>query len=87
LKTELNMPVGDRLKQLRTEADMTQQALATAAGLSISVVTQIERGVNADPRLSTLKALAKALGCTMNELTGNDDEPLVRSRKPKGRKA
>jgi transcriptional regulator with XRE-family HTH domain len=68
------MSVGDRLKKLRTEARLTQQALAMKAGLSVSVVAQIEQGVNDDPRLSTLRALAKVLGATMNDLTGNDDE-------------
>jgi transcriptional regulator with XRE-family HTH domain len=69
------MPIKDRLKRLRKAAEMTQQALASAAGLSISVVVQIESGKIPDPRVSTLRALAKALGVGLLDLAGeNDDE-------------
>ena len=55
--------------------------LAARAGLSVSSVSQIERGANTDPRLSMVEALAlaRALGRTLDDL-GWDDEP------PKGRK-
>jgi transcriptional regulator with XRE-family HTH domain len=92
------MPVGDRLRKLRTDAGLTQQELAMRAGLSVSVVAQTEQGVNDDPRLSTLRALARALGVTINDLTGDEDEPAPpeteepeqrprrgRPRKPKSR--
>jgi transcriptional regulator with XRE-family HTH domain len=36
----------------------------------VSLVTQIEQGRTSDPRLSTLRALAKALGVTLDELAG-----------------
>jgi transcriptional regulator with XRE-family HTH domain len=61
-------PIGLNVKRLREAAGMTQQALATAAGLSLSIVAQIEQGKNADPRGSTLMALANALGATVDEL-------------------
>jgi transcriptional regulator with XRE-family HTH domain len=64
-----------RIKQLREGAGLSQQALATAAGLSISVVTQLEQGNRSDPRVSTAAALASALGVTMDEmLAGAADE-------------
>ena len=62
--------LSDRLKQLRVDAGLSQQALATAAGLSISLVAALEQGAKADPRLSTLRALAKALGVHVGELIG-----------------
>jgi transcriptional regulator with XRE-family HTH domain len=71
----LLMPIGDRLKRLRKAAGMTQQALATAAGLSMSAIIHIEAGRIPDPRLSTLKALARALGVTLDELGSNGGEP------------
>jgi transcriptional regulator with XRE-family HTH domain len=61
--------MGTRLQALRQRAGLTQQGLATKAGLSISAITALEYRVRDDPRLSTLLALAKALGCTMDELT------------------
>ena len=57
-----------RVKELREAARLSQQDLAVKAGLSISVVSQIEQGKNRDPRVSTMEALAKALGTNVNSL-------------------
>ena len=54
--------LGARLRRLRQKARLTQQQLATAAGLAITSLAQIERGAGGDPRLSTLLALAGTLG-------------------------
>jgi transcriptional regulator with XRE-family HTH domain len=70
----LLMPIKDRLKALRKAAELTQQALAVKAGLSISAVVQIENGSIPDPRLSTVRALAKGLGVTLDDLGAEDDE-------------
>jgi transcriptional regulator with XRE-family HTH domain len=80
------MPIGDRLKELRKAAGLSQMELARASGLSLSIITQLEQGRATDPKLSTLKALAKALGCTLDELGQNGaDEPPKGDRKPKGK--
>jgi transcriptional regulator with XRE-family HTH domain len=71
-----------RLKTLRERAELTQQDLAVKAGLSVAVVSQIEQGKIADPRLSTLRALAEALGVDCNTLT----EPDPKKPRPGGRK-
>jgi transcriptional regulator with XRE-family HTH domain len=71
--------VGENLKRLRAAAGLTQQQLAVAAGLSVSVVAHIERGHIPDPRASTLRALARSLGCTLDDLAG-DEPPLRRKR-------
>jgi transcriptional regulator with XRE-family HTH domain len=60
--------LAQRIRELRDAAGLSQQALAMAAGLSISVVTQLEQGQREDPRLSTVVALARALGVTLDEL-------------------
>lgn len=59
-----------RLRRLRTAAGMTQQQLAVAAGLSLGNVATIEAARTTDPRLSTVVALARALGCDPRELIG-----------------
>jgi transcriptional regulator with XRE-family HTH domain len=80
--------LGPRVKELREAAGMSQQALAVAAGVSISVVTQIEQGKKADPRLSTVAALASALGVTVDGLLVSDraaaPAPRRGRRKPAG---
>jgi transcriptional regulator with XRE-family HTH domain len=48
---------------------MTQDALATAAGVSRGYLSRLEMGRH-DPPLSLLRRLAKALKVTVGELAG-----------------
>src|SRR5215467_7769914 len=50
------------LRQLRTEAGLTQEELAEAAGLSPRSVSDLERGINRTARKDTALLLAGALG-------------------------
>jgi tetratricopeptide (TPR) repeat protein/transcriptional regulator with XRE-family HTH domain len=50
------------LRQLRTEAGLTQEELAAAAGLSARSVSDLERGVALTARKETARLLADALG-------------------------
>ena len=49
------------LRQLRTEAQLTQEELAEAAGLSPRSVSDLERGITRTARKDTAKLLAGAL--------------------------
>jgi transcriptional regulator with XRE-family HTH domain len=59
--------VGDRLKRLRTLNALTQAELAEKAGLTTAAVARIERD-EAEPRPTTLRKLAGALGVQPREL-------------------
>jgi transcriptional regulator with XRE-family HTH domain len=61
-------PIARLLKGLREKADISQQELAFRSGLSVSVISQIEQGKKEDPRLSTIVALADALGVDVGKL-------------------
>jgi transcriptional regulator with XRE-family HTH domain len=75
-----------RLKNLRERAGLSQQGLAVAAGLSISLITQMEHGSRSDPKMSTLIALARALGVNCRALTGEtENAPKKPSRKGKAK--
>jgi predicted ATPase/DNA-binding XRE family transcriptional regulator len=50
------------LRQLRAEAQLTQQELAKAAGVSPRAVSDLERGINRTARKDTAVRLAGALG-------------------------
>lgn len=52
------------LRQLRTEAGLTQEELAEAATLSPRAVSDLERGVNITARKETARLLAEALRLT-----------------------
>jgi transcriptional regulator with XRE-family HTH domain len=73
--------IATRLKTLREKAEMSQQQLATKAGLSISVVAHIEQGKKPDPRMSTVRALAQALGVSSDALMNEEPKQPRRPRK------
>ena len=50
------------LRQLRSEAELTQAELAKAAGVSPRSVSDLERGINRTARKDTAELLAGALG-------------------------
>lgn len=72
-----------RLQQLRNASGMSQLDLATKAGLSMSMVSQMEQGLKENPRLETVKKLARALNVTLDELAGDQpsEEPKRRPKK------
>jgi transcriptional regulator with XRE-family HTH domain len=53
---------GHRLRQLRREQQLSQEALASRAGISASTVGQLERQARPVCRGRTLARLAAALG-------------------------
>lgn len=61
------------LREARRRADLTQQALAEAAGKPQSTIAKIERG-RRDPSLTTLQELVRAAGFDLRlELVPRDD--------------
>ena len=59
--------LGKRLKQFRLARQLSQAVLAQRAGLSREYVLRLEAG-DQDPSLSTITALAKALGVPVTAL-------------------
>jgi transcriptional regulator with XRE-family HTH domain len=60
-------PLAKAIRELRTERDMTQEALAHSAGITVGHLSKIERDL-ANPGWSTVEAIANALGVTMAEV-------------------
>lgn len=60
------MTFGQRLKQLREAAGLTQEALARAANLALSTVAKMETKA-IDPEWSTVQRLSRALGVSCSE--------------------
>ena len=61
--------IGDNLKRQRIRKALTQEELARQAGLTTASVARIERN-ETEPRMSTLRKLAKALNIDPAELVG-----------------
>jgi transcriptional regulator with XRE-family HTH domain len=64
---------GRTVRKLRRNLDLSQEALASLAGLSPKHVGEIERA-NKDPRLTTVAKLARALDMRLGELMTRYDE-------------
>lgn len=56
-----------RLKALRQERELSQEALARKVGVSREYIARLETGKH-DPPLSTLEKIAKALGVPVTDL-------------------
>ena len=59
--------MGDRVRQMRMDAGMTQGQLATAAGIGRITLVRLEKGEQS-PRYETLVSLSRALGLPLAEL-------------------
>ena len=71
--------LGNRIQQFREAKGLTQEELATLAGISIKHISVLERGIKV-PRLATFLTIAEALGVTPNDLVA---DPAVESNYPK----
>ena len=63
--------IGDRLKDVRIRRALTQEELAARAGIGKNTVNRMERNLT-EPRPSTLRKLAEALGVDPAELVGGE---------------
>lgn len=55
---------------IRTKKGISQNQLAKMCNVPQSVISDIESGKTKAPRIDTLKAIAAALGVTIDELIG-----------------
>lgn len=62
--------LGKRIRKARRFADLTQEQLAEAAGVSTSFIGHIERGTRV-PSVQTLFAICRALGCSLDYVVNN----------------
>lgn len=73
-------PLSRRLRQLREAAGLTQMQLAINAGVSLSLIAQVEQGQRDDIKLSTADTLASALNVAVDSLL-RETASRKRSRK------
>lgn len=64
---------GERLRELRQKAGMSQDALAEAVGTTKSYISNLENGYKV-PSLTTILRLAVSLGCRVTALTSVFDK-------------
>lgn len=52
---------------LKKEKGFTNSQIAQMSGVTLSTLDKITSGVNTNPKLDTLQAICKVLGCTLND--------------------
>ncbi|MDG5473596.1 helix-turn-helix domain-containing protein [Jeotgalibacillus sp. ET6] len=65
--------IGDRVKALRKEKNMSLSELAEQAGVAKSYVSSLERNLQQNPSIQFLEKIAPVLGVTVNTLLDPDD--------------
>ncbi|MEV0691762.1 helix-turn-helix transcriptional regulator [Streptomyces sp. NPDC050388] len=61
--------LGDRIRDLRLHANLTQEVLAEMTGIDRRTVQRIERGTS-DPPYSSLLLIADVIGVPLSDLVG-----------------
>ena len=63
--------LAENIKRYRAEKGLSQEQLAQKAGVTYSTLTKLESGVNQNPKVKTLQAVAEALEVTLDDLMRN----------------
>ena len=71
---------GQKIRQLRSEQNLSLKELSEKSGVSLSMISQIERR-NTDPTLTTLYKLCKGLDVSISTLLGTDEQTTQIVRK------
>jgi transcriptional regulator with XRE-family HTH domain len=66
-------PVGETLRRLRTRKGLSLKDLAARSGVSVGMISQVERGL-ANPSIRLLTSLRRALNVSMQELFGESPD-------------
>jgi transcriptional regulator with XRE-family HTH domain len=72
---EIKMPLGDRIKELRHSAGLSQEELARKADVTVSALRKIEQGSVPNPKWLTIRAIMNALDGSLDELSEGQDNP------------
>ncbi len=73
--------MGQRMQRLRLGAGLSQSQLAKKAGIPLGTLKNWEQDLR-EPSLSKAAALAKAIGCSLDDLAGPVELPKVEEKPP-----
>ena len=63
-----NSIIGDNIKKLRLQKDLSQDKLARLADIAFATLTKIESGETPNPTIETVKKIANALSVSLDSL-------------------
>ena len=70
------MELGAIISEKRKQAGLTIDELAATSGVPKGTLNKIINGYTRDPQIETVKSIARALNCTLEDF---DDSPRVRT--------
>ena len=70
------MELGAIISEKRKQAGLTIDELAAKSGVPKGTLNKIINGYTRDPQIETVKSIARALNCTLEDF---DDSPRVRT--------
>ena len=65
---KITISIARNIKKYRQKAGMSQDKLSKLAEVTLHTIAKIESGSTLDPRVETVKKIADALGCSVDEL-------------------
>lgn len=68
--------IGEQIQRRRREAGLSLEALSQRSGVSPAMLSEIERGKK-NPTVKLAYQVARALGCSLSDLVGEAEQPLV----------
>lgn len=69
--------LGDRIKKIRKEKDMSISELAEKAGVAKSYLSSIERNKQTNPSIQFMEKVSAALGVSVNDLLYDASEVKI----------
>ncbi|WP_213422606.1 helix-turn-helix domain-containing protein [Bhargavaea massiliensis] len=71
--------IGEEFKRIRKERKMTLRELSDQSGLSVSFLSQVERGIST-VTFTSLRKIAEALGVSVNFFFEHEEESPIKKR-------
>lgn len=65
----------DIINKIKKEKGLTNAQISAMSGVTLSTLDKITAGANTNPKLDTLQAICRVLGCTLNDFI--DDKEIV----------
>lgn len=72
-----NIVIGNRLKELCKEKDITYSQLAVKSGMPVKRIYRMACGMNSNPGVFTMLPICEGLGVTLDEFCGTEEFKTV----------
>jgi repressor LexA len=71
------MSVSNKITELRKSKKLSIDKLVKLSGVPKGTLSKISAGITTNPNLDTMKAIAKALSCTLDDLSDNPENDIM----------